>query len=126
MIFIQKYKYYQRLRDLREDSDITQAEAAKIIKAGTTQYRRYESAETAISLEQAEIYANYYNVSLDYIAGRTNDKKGLTRSELSDKETELIKKFRSLSDERKGKILERIEMLAEEQEGEQEKIKGVV
>ena len=37
-----------------------------------------------------------------------------------------VKKFRSLSDERKGKILERVEMLAEEQEGEQEQIKGVV
>lgn len=119
MIFIQKYKIYNRLRDLREDKDMTQAEAAKIIKAGVTQYRRYELAETAISLEQAEKFAVFYKVSLDYIAGRTNDKRGLTRSELSTEETELIKKYRSLSEKRQGKLFERLETLTEDEQEEQ-------
>ena len=96
-----------------------------MINAGTTQYRRYELAETAISLEQAEIYANFYNVSLDYIAGRTNDKRGLTRSELSDDETELIKKYRSLSEGGKSRILERMEVISEQEQEQQAKIKGV-
>ncbi len=122
---MQKYKLYNRLRDLREDKDLTQAEVAKMINAGTTQYRRYELAETAISLEQAEIYANFYNVSLDYIAGRTNDKRGLTRSELSDDETELIKKYRSLSEGGKSRILERMEVISEQEQEQQAKIKGV-
>lgn len=124
---MQKYKLYNRLRDLREDKDLTQAEVAKMINAGTTQYRRYELAETAISLEQAEIYANFYNVSLDYIAGRTNDKRGLTRSELSDDETELIKKYRSLSEGGKSRILERMEVISEQEQEQQQqaKIKGV-
>lgn len=123
---MQKYKMYSRLRDLREDKDLTQAEVAKVISAGTTQYRRYELAETAISLEQAEIYADFYNVSLDYIAGRTNDKKGLTRSELSDDETELIKKFRSLSESGKGKILERLDMISEQEQEQQAKRKEAI
>ena len=116
---MQKYKLYSRLRDLREDKDLTQADVAKIINAGTTQYRRYELAETAISLEQAEIYADFYKVSLDYIAGRTNDKKGLTKSELSNTETELIKKYRSLSENGKGKILERLDIILEQEQEEQ-------
>ncbi len=122
---MQKYKLYSRLRDLREDKDLTQADVAKIINAGTTQYRRYELAETAISLEQAEIYADFYKVSLDYIAGRTNDKKGLTKSELSNTETELIKKYRSLSENGKGKILERLDIILEQEQEEQAKRKGV-
>ena len=113
---MQKYKLYSRLKDLRNDKDLSQENAAKIIEAGTRQYRRYEAAETAISLEQAERFAIYYGVSLDYIAGLTNDKRGLTKSELNDKETELLKKFRSLSESGKGKILERIEIITEQEQ----------
>lgn len=126
MIIIQKYKLYPRIRDLREDNDLTQEKAAKIINAGTTQYRRYESSETAISLEQAEIIANYYNVSLDYITGRTNDKRGLTRSELANEETELIKKFRELSEQQRGIIIGRIEAMTEENNENTAKMKGVI
>lgn len=123
---MQKYKLYSRLKDLRNDKDLSQENAAKIIEAGTTQYRRYEAAETAISLEQAERFAIYYGVSLDYIAGLTNDKRGLTKSELNDKETELLKKFRSLSESGKGKILERIEIITEQEQEEQAQRKEVV
>ena len=97
-----------------------------MINAGTTQYRRYESAETAISLEQAEIYADYYNVSLDYLAGRSKDKKGLCRSELSETETNLIKLFRDLSEQQQGIILGRIEAMTEENAETAAKMKGVI
>ncbi|MGN1137797.1 MAG: helix-turn-helix transcriptional regulator [Oscillospiraceae bacterium] len=123
---MQKYKLYSRIRDLREDKDMTQAEAAKIIKAGTTQYRRYELAETAISLEQAEKYANYYKVSLDYIAGRTNDKRGLTKSDLTAEETEILKKYKSLSEKRKGMLIERLDMLTKEEKEEQAQRKEAI
>lgn len=125
-IFIQNYKLYQRLRDCREDCDITQAKIAKKLSMGTTQYRRYELAESPISLELAEILADFYNVSLDYIAGRTNDKKGLTRSDLPTEETELIKKFRSLTEKQRGIIIGRIEAFAEENEEQEIKLKGAV
>ena len=126
MIFIQNYKLYQRLRDCREDCDITQAKIAQKLSMGTTQYRRYELAESPISLELAEILANFYNVSLDYIAGRTNDKKGLTRSDLPTEEAELIKKFRSLTEKQRGIIIGRIEAFAEENEEQEIKMKGAV
>ncbi|MCM1328084.1 MAG: helix-turn-helix domain-containing protein [Ruminococcus sp.] len=117
--------FYQRLRDLREDSDMNQAKIANII--GTTQsyYAQYENGKRPLPFDRVVELANFYNVSLDYIAGRTNDKRGLTRSELSGNETVLIKNFRSLSIERQSRILERMEMLMEEQETEQAQIKEV-
>ena len=126
MIFIQNYKLYQRLRDCREDCDITQAKIAQKLSMGTTQYRRYELAESPISLELAEILADFYNVSLDYIAGRTNDKKGLTKSDLPTEEVELIKKFRGLTEKQRGIIIGRIEAFAEENEEQEVKMKGAV
>ena len=87
-------------------------------------YQLYESGKREIPFHCAIKLADFYSVSLDYIAGRTNNKKGLNRSELPDTETDLINKFRSLSDERKGKILERMDILYEEQIAQNDKITG--
>lgn len=62
-------KYTNRLRDLREDRDLTQAEVAKIFFLQVTQYRRYENGESDLPLEWAKKFAKYYGVSIDYIAG---------------------------------------------------------
>lgn len=61
-------KYTNRLRDLREDRDLTQAEVAKIFFLQVTQYRRYENGESDLPLEWAKKFAKYYDVSIDYIA----------------------------------------------------------
>lgn len=66
---------YQRIRDLREDSDKTQSEIAEELNLYTTQYRRYEMAETPIPADFIEKIAKLYNVSADYILGLTNDKR---------------------------------------------------
>ena len=60
---------YQRIKDLREDADKSQAEIAKIL--GTTQsyYAQYENGKRAIPLERMIALAKYYNISLDYLAG---------------------------------------------------------
>ena len=62
-------KYVNRLRDLRQDRDLTQAQVATLFFMQTTQYRRYENGESDIPLELAKKFAKYYNVSIDYIAG---------------------------------------------------------
>ena len=66
-----------RLRDLREDSDKTIAETAKIFHLQPTQYRRYENGESDLPLEWAKKFALFYNVSIDYIAGITDIPKKL-------------------------------------------------
>ena len=117
--------FYQRLKDLREDMDMNQTKIANIIGTSQSYYAQYENGNRPLPFDRVVELANFYNVSLDYIAGRTNDKRGLTRSELSENETNLIKNFRSLSIERQSRALERIQMLMEEQEAEQAQIKEV-
>lgn len=65
---------YQRIRDLREDADLTQRELAKALYMHTTTYVRYETGEREIPLNVAIMLAKYYNVSLDYLAGLTDCK----------------------------------------------------
>ena len=66
---------YQRIRDLREDFDLSQQEVADILNMHRTTYVRYELGEREIPFNIAIRLANYYNVSLDYLAGRTNQMK---------------------------------------------------
>lgn len=71
-------KYYQRLRDLREDRDLKQSEIAKLLGLTNQQaYQRYESGRVELPMRYFIKLAIFYNVSLDYIAGLTNDKRGI-------------------------------------------------
>ena len=64
-----------RLKDMREDNDLTQAQVAKILMCDQSLYSKYERGEREIPLRLLVILAEYYNVSLDYLVGRTNKKK---------------------------------------------------
>ncbi len=68
-----KQRYYNRIKDLREDKDLTQAEIAKRLGLYTTQYQRYERAETTIPADIIVDIAKFHGVSTDYILGLTND-----------------------------------------------------
>ena len=107
---------YKRIRDLREDADMTQKQVAEKLFLQLTQYRRYECGESELPMNIAINIAKLYNVSLDYIAGLTNEKRGLTMSALGDDETQLIKTFQQLSDIGKGRVLERAEMIKHREE----------
>lgn len=67
--------YFQRLRDLREDMDLNQTKIAEILHTSQTVYSRYERGFQTIPVEHLLILADFYNVSIDYILGRTNNKK---------------------------------------------------
>lgn len=60
---------YQRLRDLREDHDLTQDQPVKILNMPKTSYTNYEQGKREIPFCLAIRLAEYYNVSLDYMAG---------------------------------------------------------
>ena len=64
-----------RLRELREDHDLTQSKCAQIANISNNSYIRYENGERIIPLDTAIVFAKYYNVSLDYIAKLTNQNK---------------------------------------------------
>lgn len=67
---------YPRIRDLREDHDLNQTQIAEILKTTQTQYSRWERGAQEIPLHHFISLAKYYKVSLDYLAGLTNNKKG--------------------------------------------------
>lgn len=60
---------YSRIRDLREDANLSQRQIAEIIHMHKTTYTRYESGEREVPLNIAILLAKHYGVSLDYIAG---------------------------------------------------------
>lgn len=64
-----------KLRDLREDHDLTQAQCAKIAFISKNSYIRYENGERTPPLDVIVALARYYDVSIDYIAGLTADKR---------------------------------------------------
>jgi len=65
---------YTRLKDLREDMDLTQEALAEILKMHKTTYTRYEHGERELPLNIAIKIAQFYEVSLDYLAGLSNTK----------------------------------------------------
>lgn len=67
---------YPRIRDLREDKDLTQTDVAEILKTTQTQYSRWERGAQEIPFHHVIALAKYYRVSIDYIAGLTNKKGG--------------------------------------------------
>lgn len=65
---------YRRIRDLREDADLSQRQLAEELGMYKTTYARYERGEREIPLDVAIRLAKYYGVSLDYLAGLTNER----------------------------------------------------
>ena len=62
---------YQRLRDIREDHDLTQEQLANILGISQRVYAYYEKGEHQIPIEVLESLADYYGYSLDYLTGRS-------------------------------------------------------
>jgi len=68
--------YYQRIKDLREDADLKQDDVANVLSITRQQYSLYERGDREIPFHHVITLAKYYHVSIDYIAGLTNNKKG--------------------------------------------------
>lgn len=91
--------FYQRIKDLREDADKTQLEIAEYLGTTAQYYGKYEKGEREIPFSRAIQLADYYNISLDYIAGRKN-----FTGNLNSDEEKLIESWRFLSERSKGKV----------------------
>jgi len=66
--------YQNRLRDIREDKDLKQKELAELLKVHQTTYSDYERGNLNIPIATLHILADFYNVSTDYLLGRTSRK----------------------------------------------------
>lgn len=108
---------YQRIRDLREDADKNQTEIAEYLGTTAQYYGKYEKGEREIPFSRVIQLANYYKVSLDYIAGRTNIKVISPELSLNEDELQIIKEYRNLSERNKGKAELFINQLSDLQKG---------
>ena len=66
---------YRRIKELREDRDLTQADIAKLLGTTQQQYSKIEKGQSDISGEKLKLLANFYNISADYILGLSNEPK---------------------------------------------------
>ncbi len=69
--------YYQRIRDVREDSDLSQQQVADLLNITRQQYQLYESGKREMPMHLFIVLAKHYNVSLDYLAGLKTHKSPL-------------------------------------------------
>ena len=65
---------YQRIRDLREDADLSQTELSKMLGMSQTGYSKYETGENDIPTSILIKLSKMYNVSIDYMLGVSNNK----------------------------------------------------
>ena len=64
---------FQRLRDLREDRDLTQKEIAAILNVSQNTYSQYETGKITLTAEVLLTLSEFYGVSTDYILGKTDN-----------------------------------------------------
>jgi len=83
---------HNRIRNLREDADLTQKQIAEYLNMSQTGYSKYETGENDIPSFVWQSLAEFYNTSVDYLMGRTNKKFGAEKKVIttySEKDSEM-------------------------------------
>ena len=65
---------FKNLRAIREDNDLRQSDIAKMLNVSQNTYSQYETGVISLTAEILIKLSNFYNVSIDYLVGRTNKK----------------------------------------------------
>ena len=71
--------HLRRLKDLREDNDLSQEKVAKLLKITRPQYSLYETGKRDIPVDLLKILAEFYNTSIDYLLDQTDVKEPYAR-----------------------------------------------
>ena len=66
---------FQRIQDLRTDADLSQRQLSEILHISQRSYSHYETGPRNIPIEMLIRLANYYDISIDYLVGRTDKKE---------------------------------------------------
>lgn len=72
---------YRRIRDFREDNDLTQTQVAKMLGMSQTGYSKYETDENDIPTYVLIKLSDFYNTSVDYLLGLTDEMRPYVRRE---------------------------------------------
>ena len=66
---------FQRIQDLRTDADMSQKQLSEILHISQRSYSHYETGSRNIPVEMLIRLANYYDISVDYLVGRTDKQR---------------------------------------------------
>ena len=69
--------YYERLKDMREDHDLTQNDIAELLKTTRQQISKWENGTQMMGVDKYIVLAKYYNISADYLLGLTDTPRKL-------------------------------------------------
>ncbi len=108
-------QHYQRIRDLREDHDLTQEALCKKLYMHKTTYTNYEQGKHSVPFDFAVQLADFYGVSLDYLAGRTNFPKSPHGITIAEDALLVLQKYNALTERNKGKLEQFLDTLCEQQ-----------
>lgn len=72
---------YRRIRDFREDNDLTQTQVPKMLGMSQTGYSKYETGENDIPTYVLIKLSDFYNTSVDYLLGLTDEMRPYVRRE---------------------------------------------
>lgn len=70
----------ERLKEIREDKDYKQSDIAKVLNTTQQQYSKYELGLQVIPVERLVKLAKFYNTSVDYLIGLTNERKPYSKA----------------------------------------------
>jgi len=111
-------KYGDILRNLRNKKELSQKELSDRLHLNRSTYARYETSQTQPDYDTLAKFADFYDVSIDYLLGRTNEIRIPTEQSLDDKIAHFIAKYPNMNlmfdgldqmdDERKERMLDRI------------------
>ncbi len=109
-----------RLAQLRDEKGLSQTQLGKIVNAAQNTVSQWELGTRGISSEMLIRLADFYTVSIDYLLGRTENRTGTqanTRPHVTSDEIELIKKYRSLDEDGKRRVLRNLDGEYEDAQG---------
>ena len=75
ILYTEVLDMYPRIRGMREDKDMNQTQVAKMLGMSQTGYSKYETGENDIPTQILIRLARFYNTSVDYLLGETDDPK---------------------------------------------------
>lgn len=107
----------ERIIALRKEKGYSQEQIGKILSLSKQAVNEIEKGRVKISLMNACLLAEFYDVSLDYLAGNTELRSSVDKliaPTLAKEEELILKSFRLLDDISKGKLIERARILLEE------------
>ena len=88
--------YYRRLKDIREDNDLTQKQIADVLNTTQQQVAKWENGKQMMGIDKYITLSRFYNVSIDYLTGLINDPRPLdnTRKDLTAKEAAILSAYK--------------------------------